>query len=140
MKWLLVRWPRLRERLKQYGISQICFDGYIVLVILSIAVVLLGISSDLGLPSLTTTDRIFVTERMLLFAAVWIPVDFLFSLAASFGKLRLLQALSIASLTMLCFWCTSRENYHGYLYCGLSRSPVEISVLDKIIDSYPQLQ
>ena len=66
MKWLLARRPRLLERLKQYGISQISFDGYVTLAILSIAVVLLGISSDLGLPSLTTTDRIFVTERMLL--------------------------------------------------------------------------
>ena len=72
MKWLLARRPRLLERLKQYGISQISFDGYVTLAILSIAVVLLGISSDLGLPSLTTTDRIFVTERMLLLAAVWI--------------------------------------------------------------------
>ena len=140
MKWLLARRPRLLERLKQYGISQISFDGYVTLAILSIAVVLLGISSDLGLPSLTTTDRIFVTERMLLLAAVWIPLDFLFSLAASFGIFRLLQVLSAASLAVLCFWCTSRENYHGYLFCGLTRYPVEISVMDKIIDSYPQFQ
>ena len=140
MKWLLARRPRLLERLKQYGISQISFDGYVTLAILSIAVVLLGISSDLGLPSLTTTDRIFVTERMLLLAAVWIPLDFLFSLAASFGIFRLLQVLSAASLAVLCFWCTSRENYHGYLFCGLTRYPVEISVMDKIIDSSPQFQ
>lgn len=127
--------PPRRKRIREA--SRIWFEGYLPLISISIVFIVMYIAPYLGLPELVLGVRMASTERILLYAVGAIPLDFLFSFLTAWVKASDLHAASMLCLGIISIWGCSPANYHGYLYCELTRYRSEVTVMDEIIGSFP---
>ncbi len=138
LKLALVLWPNRLNGFKNKGLDRLWLGGYLPLAALSFAMILVYIMPYLGLPELILGRRLITTERILLLAVAVIPLDLLFALLMLRLKTAALWALSALGLAAVCLWASSGENYHGYLYCDLTRYQADVAVMTDIIRTYPQ--
>lgn len=124
--------------IRDAGLDQLWLGGYLFLAVLSFSMILMYIMPYLGLPELVPGPRLIATERILLFAVAAIPLDFAFYLLMRWLKGRVLQVLSLACMAAICVWASTEENYHGYLYCDLTRYRAEVETMTHIIQHYPK--
>lgn len=124
--------------IKKLGIGQLWLGRYLLLTVLSLSMVLLYIMPYLGLPELILGRRLITTERIFLLAVAAIPLDMVFSILMLWLKAHILEGLSVVCLAVVCLWASTEENYHGYLYCDLTRYRAEVAVMTEIIQDYPQ--
>lgn len=114
------------------------FDGYFLLLIFLITLMLVYLAPDIGLPELIARGRLGSTLRILLFAVATIPLDFVFVLLAVWLKISVLRVSSVLCFAAICIWGSTKENYHGYLFCSLSRYRAAVEVMESIINTYPE--
>lgn len=114
------------------------FIGYMPVVLASVLFMVVYASPGLGLPQLIANSRICTTEQMLLLAVMAVPVDMLFIIVSRFCIDCILQVLSVFTAAGLCSFIIVSGNYHGYLYCELSRYNAAIKVTDSIMNRFPQ--
>ena len=111
-------------------------DGYFVITLGSLLIVLLYILPYLGFPELVAGKRIASTARILFFGLAAIPLDLLVSRLLPRLKAPARRALPIACFAALLLWGTRAENYRGYLYQELTRYRSEVAVMNNIIQNY----
>lgn len=114
------------------------FDGYMPIVMASVLFMIVYASPRLGLPQLIADSRICTTEQMLLLAVITMPIDMIFLLASRFCIDCILQIVSVFTAAGICGSVIMSGNYHGYLYCELSRYNTAINVTDSIINKFPK--
>ncbi len=114
------------------------FSGYMPIVAASVLFMIVYASPGFGLPQLIADSRICTTEQMLLLAVMAIPVDVLFFMISRFCMDFILQILSVFTAAGLCSFIVMSGNYHGYLYCELSRYNAAIKVTDSIMNNFPK--
>lgn len=114
------------------------FSGYMPVIAASVLFMIVYASPGFGLPQLIADSRICTTEQMLLLAVMAIPVDVLFFTVSRFCMDCILQVLSVFTAAGLCSFIVMSGNYHGYLYCELSRYNAAIKVTDSIINNFPK--
>lgn len=114
------------------------FCGYMPVILASVLFMIIYASPGLGIPQLIAGARVCTTEQLLLLAIVTMPVDMIFTLLCKFCIDCILQILSIATAVGTCSGIIITGNYHGYLYCELTRYNSAVSVTDSIINNFPQ--
>lgn len=130
--------PFRRCWIHRSGLDRLWVNHYFLLAGLACVILLIYILPYLGLPELVVAARLFSTTRMLFFAAAAIPLDLLFALLSLRLKAPVLSVLSALGLTLFCLWIAMGENYHGFLYCELTRYRAEVAVMNHIIQNYPK--
>lgn len=137
--WLAYHVIRAACRLmKKRWMEKRCFDGYLPVILTSVLLMVVYVSPWLGLPQLIADSRICTTEHMVLLAVVAIPIDMLFILAGRICLDCILQGLSVLTAAGICGAVITTGNYHGYLYCELTRYNAAINVTDTIINKFPK--
>ena len=121
-----------KQRKKKY------FSRYMPVILASILLMIVYVSPGLGIPQLVSGMRICSTEQLLLLAIIAMPIDMFFILASRFCIDCILQILSIAAAVGIWGGIIISGNYHGYLYCEITRFNAAISVTDSIINKFPQ--
>lgn len=112
------------------------FNGYMPIVTASVLFMIVYASPGLGLPQLIADSRICTTEQMLLLAIITMPIDMIFILVSRFCMDCILQIISVFAAVGICGSIIISGNYHGYLYCELSRYNAAIKVTDSIINKF----
>lgn len=130
--------PFRRCWIHQSGLDRLWLENYFLLAGLACVILLIYILPYLGLPELVVAARLFSTTRMLFFAVAAVPLDLLFVLLSLRLKAPVLSVLSALGLTLFCLWIAMGENYHGFLYCELTRYRAEVAVMNHIIQNYPK--
>ncbi len=126
--------PARREQIR--AVSGTWLEGYLPLLADSVVFIVMYIAPYLGLPELVLGVRMASTERILLYAVAAIPLDLLFFSLTVWIKASVLHVSSMLCLGIISAWGCSPENYHGYLYCELTRYRSEVAVMDEIIGSF----
>lgn len=114
------------------------FETYPPVVTASVLFMIVYVSPELGVPQLIAGSRICTTERILLLAVMAMPVDMIFTLLRPLCADLALQMLSFGVGAGICLFTVITGNYHGYLYCELSRYNAAVKVTDSIINRFPQ--
>ncbi len=114
------------------------FNGYMPIVMASILFMIVYASPALGIPQLLADSRICTTEQLLILSIIAMPTDMVFTLLSFFLIDCVLQIFSIMAAAGICISTVMNGNYHGYLYCELSRYNEAIKVTDSIINKFPE--
>lgn len=130
--------PFRRCWIHRAGLDRLWLGNYFLLVGLACIMTFIYILPYVGLPELVVATRLLSTTRMLFFAVAAIPLDLLFALLSLRLKAPVLSVLSALGLTLFCIWIAMGENYHGFLYCELTRYRAEVAVMNHIIQNYPK--
>ncbi len=119
-------------------LEKIYFSGYIPIIVASVLFMIVFVSHELGLPQLISATRICATEQMLLLAVIAMPIDMIFTFVSQFCIDCILQVLSLFTAAGLYSFIVISGNYHGYLFCELSRYNAAVNVTDSIINKFPK--
>lgn len=114
------------------------FTGYMPIIMASILFMVVYASPVLGLPQLIADSRICTTEQLLLLAVITMPIDMIFILVSRFCIDCIMRVLSVFTAVGICSSIIISGNYHGYLYCELSRYNAAIKVTDSIMNKFPK--
>lgn len=126
------------QLIKKKRLEKSYFSGYMPIIMTSVVLMIIYVSPWLGLPQLIADSRICTTEHMLLLAIIAIPIDMIFILASRVCLDGILQGVSVLTAAGICGLVIITGNYHGYLYCELSRYNAAINVTDSIINKFPR--
>lgn len=83
-------------------------------------------------------SRLCTSEQILLLAVITMPIDMFFTLLSRFCIDCILQVLSLFATVGICSSTVILGNYHGYLYCELTRYNAAIKVTESIMSKFPQ--
>lgn len=115
-------------------------DGYALLAVMSLVLMLALSSGSTVFPTIISSERVFsITYMFYLFLAVF-PMDILgalLSLAAGCLGSQALGALGAAAVFAVVI---QTGNYHGYLYRNANRFDVAVNVTNAIIANFPEKQ
>ncbi|MCI9440780.1 MAG: hypothetical protein HFH15_06000 [Ruminococcus sp.] len=136
--WLIYRMNRIREKFFKKRLSEICFDGYLPIIIASILYMVVYASEGLGIPQLIAGSRLCSSKQVLILAVIAMPVDMIFSLLALFCRDYILQIGSIVAAAGIYCSAIISGNFHGYLYCEFSRYNAAVMVTNSIINNFPK--
>ena len=127
---------RIREKFFKKRLSEICFDGYLPIIIASILYMVVYASEGLGIPQLIAGSRLCSSKQVLILAVIAMPVDMIFSLLALFCRDYILQIGSIVAAAGIYCSAIISGNFHGYLYCEFSRYNAAVMVTNSIINNF----
>lgn len=114
------------------------FDGYLIVALLSVILMIMYAANSFGLPSLIAGARLCSAEQMLLVTLYVVPVDWIFSLLSRGVSKPVLQAASCALCVGIYVFCQAAGIFHSYLYYELTRYDAAVEMTDWIIDNYPK--
>lgn len=130
LKDATITWSR-KQKINSYWL-----DGYFLLPILCIILIVVYIAPYCGLPELVAGVRLASTQRIIFFALAAIPLDFIFVILVLKIKAAVLQIISAICLAMICVWTCGEQNYHEYLYCQATRYTSDVALMENIINQY----
>lgn len=114
------------------------FDGYLLLVLMSVFFMLLYAAPFLGLPELIAGSRLCSTEQLLILAVIAIPMDVVLATLAQTGARKVLPILLVFGVGGIYVAARQLGFYHGYLYNELTRYNSVVRVTNEIMDSFPE--
>ncbi len=129
---------RIHQLITKRRLEKMYFSRYMPIIMASVLFMIVYASSELGLPQLIAGPRLCTTEQMLLLAVIAMPIDMIFTFASQFCIDCILQVLSLFVAAGIYSFIVISGNYHGYLYCELSRYNAAIKVTDSIINKFPR--
>lgn len=122
----------LKKRQNKY------FSGYMPIIFASVLFMIVYAAPGLGIPQIIAGARICNTEQILFFAIIVMPIDMLFTLISQFCVECVLHIVSLGVVVGVCSLIIISGNYHGYLYCELTRYNAVINVTNSIINNFPR--
>lgn len=137
--WFIYRISRLvRQNLFRKRLNVTYFEGYFPIIIASILYMVVYASEGLGIPQLIAGSRLCSSIQVLILAVIVMPVDMTFTLLTRFCSDYILQIGSIFSVVGIYCSVIVTGNFHGYLYCELSRYNAAVMVTNSIINNFPK--
>ena len=114
------------------------FDGYPVLVGISVLLMIVYAAPFLGLPELIAGSRLCSTEQLFILAVVVIPVDLAAGAIALTPGRRVLPLALAAGVAVIYVGTRQLGIFHGYLYYELTRYNAAVMVTQDITDKFPE--
>ena len=141
--WALWRWglskapEAFRRRIAVKNLHSRSFQGWPVLLLASLLLMLVYVAPYLGLPELVAGSRLCSTLHMLLLAVSLLGVDFLFTLLACWCRDQVLAAASLLGAAGVYAGSLALGCYHGFLYFELTRYNAAVLTTNSIINEFP---
>lgn len=114
------------------------FEGYLPIIMASVLFMVVYVSPELGIPTLIKDSRLCTSEQLLLLTIIIMPLDMAFTVLSRLCSDCILQALSVITTIGIYYSLIVTGNYHGYLYCELTRYNAAIMVTDSITNRFPK--
>ena len=121
-----------RKRIRQL------YDGYSLLVGISVLFMIVYAAPFLGMPELIAGSRLCSTEQLFILAVVIIPVDLIAGAIALTPGRRVLPLALAAGVAVIYVGTRQLGIFHGYLYYELTRYNAAVMVTQDIMDKFPK--
>lgn len=113
------------------------YDHYLSLVLASLIYVVMYCAPYLQIPAIIKDSRLCSVTTMLVFAVVFIPLDFVMGSIGQLFKRNIQGILAFLMLAAIYIGTRATGNFHGYLYYELTRHNGAVMTTYKITEELP---
>lgn len=125
-------------RMRPFGrLHRIC-SGYPPLLLFNLLFIVIYAMPYAGYPELIPDSRFCSVGRMMVLAAVVMPIDAVFSLLLRFCRESVLRLASMATILGIYAGLIASGHYRGFLFYELTRYNSTVRVTNSIIDTFPK--
>lgn len=123
--------PKIRCSMEQ-------FDGYAIVVVITLVFMMAFSPGRVGIPALIQPDRVCSVAHVFLMCLLVLPIDFAGVLIAPFLNRKMMSLVGAGALVVLIFLVVNGGYYHSYLYTCGTRHNAAVNVTNSIIKDIPK--
>lgn len=113
------------------------FQGYLFIVLASVISIFLYAAPFMKMPEFISADRFFGIIKMLVYAVIWIPVDFFLFLIYSPKREKIVKAM-VPFICALTYCFAYFVDFNEYLFWTLKRYDMAVSVTKEIMQKFQE--